>query len=929
LINLQELRSEVFHAAKCWGMPLDKIVLDNRFYKEEPYVKRDSNGNIIICVGSFARCDDPVREILDYLACLKATPKTLYVHRPLLNYAAVVAWAKANGFASTLNDDMHVTVAFSRQPVDWSKVKPQQDTITITNGDRSLAKLGATGDATVLHFDPSKLVGRWNEFIDAGASWDWPDYKPHITISYQAGDVDSIAPYDGTLVFGPEVFAELKEDWKNEIVEADFDESKHPRDEAGRFSETGGEGGGAESDGGGKGEHPGEGYSSSARVINGVIHTSSVYDAQRALSENRKVELNQPRSVSVLLKRLGEVSKKMIAEGKDAPLFNLCNVSVKGTNLFCADTIGIPRVKMPQLDDDQTKAFVKHLKEMGFKVEKDKVHANHLRATQNELNGVKVAATAEKMRGKEGKISKRLVVSKDDYILDGHHHWAAKVGLDAEDGSLTNDTKVRVSRVNISITKLLEEAEKFTGGKGKVGVDLKSIGDIISDLVREWDESEHPRDSDGKFAFGSGGSESNASEFIEARDKSERINFLSPLKPQDLSQHTLIMNKEKTVGVAVDKQGDLQNLFNNGGPKGACADMVVAAIGHGAKTLDCYDGFLPDYYRNFGFRETGRMIFNPAFAHDWDIAKHGSPDVVFMAWNGYVDGASSAVARAKGPREDWIVNDPSSKYETDFDTAKAASRETARGSGGNRSAGAQSWPQAFGAGDQSGARSGEGHRRTVALRDFDESKHPRGQPENAGQFGSGGGGGDDTAPAAPAEQAAPADYGFSKKEKDVIGSYITSSEKINKYYRDGQKDKSGKSNKELDAAIDSMNSALKKSALGADTTLFRGISECPAARELRKNAESMIGKSVPLGGFQSTTYDEDIALEFVSGYNSKVVLEITAPKGTHAIDMQPYADNFAKQKEFLLGEGSLKIDSVERTGSGSAVLYVKGTYKEK
>jgi hypothetical protein len=39
-------------------------------------------------------------------------------------------------------------------------------------------------------------------------------------------------------------------------------------------------------------------------------------------------------------------------------------------------------------------------------------------------------------------------------------------------------------------------------------------------------------------------------------------------------------------------------------------------------------------YRQFGFQETGRMKFNPEFAHNWDASK-GAPDVVFMAWKGY------------------------------------------------------------------------------------------------------------------------------------------------------------------------------------------------------------------------------------------------------------------------------------------------------
>ena len=45
----------------------------------------------------------------------------------------------------------------------------------------------------------------------------------------------------------------------------------------------------------------------------------------------------------------------MIAKGGKAPNFNLCNVSVTGSNLFCAESKGIPRIQMPQLDDKQTR----------------------------------------------------------------------------------------------------------------------------------------------------------------------------------------------------------------------------------------------------------------------------------------------------------------------------------------------------------------------------------------------------------------------------------------------------------------------------------------------------------------------------------------------------------------------------------------------
>ena len=55
-----------------------------------------------------------------------------------------------------------------------------------------------------------------------------------------------------------------------------FDPSE-PRDEAGKWTDGGG--GDGDSSGSDAGEHPGAGYSSSAYVKDGVIHTSSVYDA--------------------------------------------------------------------------------------------------------------------------------------------------------------------------------------------------------------------------------------------------------------------------------------------------------------------------------------------------------------------------------------------------------------------------------------------------------------------------------------------------------------------------------------------------------------------------------------------------------------------------------------------------------------------------
>jgi len=170
-------------------------------------------------------------------------------------------------------------------------------------------------------------------------------------------------------------------------------------------------------------------------------------------------------------------------------------------------------------------------------------------------------------------------------------------------------------------------------------------------------------------------------EFIQHRNKSAKPEFLSDLKPEDIKNHKLFTNQDNTIGAAVSPEGDIQNVFNNGGEKGAGAHAVAHAIEHhGGRTLDAYDGFLPKYYRQFGFHETGRTKFNPEFAPKWDTAKHGTPDVVHMGWGGHPEGGPEvAVERAKNrDQTKWIPNERSTHYDDDFDTQKARSQAFAR-----------------------------------------------------------------------------------------------------------------------------------------------------------------------------------------------------------------------------------------------------------
>lgn len=144
-----------------------------------------------------------------------AAPRTLYISRKVLNADEIIAWAKGQGFTTTLAaDDLHVTIAYSRTPLDWMKIgESWQGKIELAEGGPRLME--QFGDARVLLFKANELEWRHQTIKEAGASWDHPEYQPHITISYDpaAPDLATVQPYQGRIVLGPEVFAEVNEDW--------------------------------------------------------------------------------------------------------------------------------------------------------------------------------------------------------------------------------------------------------------------------------------------------------------------------------------------------------------------------------------------------------------------------------------------------------------------------------------------------------------------------------------------------------------------------------------------------------------------------------------------------------------------------------------------------------------------------------------------
>jgi len=130
----------------------------------------------------------------------------IQIGRPLLNSAAIGNWAESLGVLTSVSTDLHVTIAYSKIPVDWTAKVFQAKTgkVLAIGGNRELKIFSR--NLLVLTFESFDLSNRWQQFVDNGASWDFENYQPHITLGKTKANIvlSEIVPYDAELIFGPE-----------------------------------------------------------------------------------------------------------------------------------------------------------------------------------------------------------------------------------------------------------------------------------------------------------------------------------------------------------------------------------------------------------------------------------------------------------------------------------------------------------------------------------------------------------------------------------------------------------------------------------------------------------------------------------------------------------------------------------------------------
>ncbi len=206
---------------------------------------------------------------------------------------------------------------------------------------------------------------------------------------------------------------------------------------------------------------------------------------RKPLSAVTPIERQQ---ISTIIDKLAELGKQAKEKGEKAPNFNLCQVSIPDTNLYCDGNKGIERADMPQFkgtpqpgspadklpkdesgEADTEEFFKQMLNKQGIKVsEPTAVPPDRLKATQSELVGIKVAGMSKVLDDPNhpayGKITAPIYVSNDGYVLDGHHRWAAVVAHNAANPK--NQIPMNVRVIDEPIEPLVKRSNAFAEQMG-------------------------------------------------------------------------------------------------------------------------------------------------------------------------------------------------------------------------------------------------------------------------------------------------------------------------------------------------------------------------------------------------------------------------------------------------------------------------------
>ena len=189
--------------------------------------------------------------------------------------------------------------------------------------------------------------------------------------------------------------------------------------------------------------------------------------------------ISRGEQVTIPAKGLETVLRAMVFR-TDHP--DITNITLEGTGLMSRDNLGIKRKDMPQIPNNKKEQFLDLMEQRGVSVSREEVKPSELKPIQAEISGTTSGqimmriVTSREPEDFQTFDGGAIIISKDGYVIDGHHRWAANVALETGgDGS----RRMRVIRVGLPHDKLIEVAKKWGESEGvrSIGLGENNAGD--------------------------------------------------------------------------------------------------------------------------------------------------------------------------------------------------------------------------------------------------------------------------------------------------------------------------------------------------------------------------------------------------------------------------------------------------------------------
>ena len=146
---------------------------------------------------------------------------------------------------------------------------------------------------------------------------------------------------------------------------------------------------------------------------------------------------------------------------------------VSGETAHFHNNLGIDRGDMPQLSgtvhgkyvpsSELVPKFMDQMRAQGVSVSHERVPASSLKPTQTTGDTETIRGIADSIKG--GKVTKPIIVSADNRVLDGHHTWAGQMLAGKEDPDKAA-AGMDVIRVGLPIRHLIGKVNDFDDAEG-------------------------------------------------------------------------------------------------------------------------------------------------------------------------------------------------------------------------------------------------------------------------------------------------------------------------------------------------------------------------------------------------------------------------------------------------------------------------------